>query len=318
MNLEIFSNIFLLCAALIVLVKSADAIEDSFVFIAKKLRVSEFYLGFFVLGVLSSLPELSIAVYSARSVPELSVGNLLGATLILSTLVLGLGAIKFNGVNFKGRFRRREMYGGMLIILTSLFFLSNAKMSVLEGIVLVLMYILLVIDVRRQFNHKKLEELEVTVLPQKMKLLLSKAVVGIVFILISSTLVVESAVKIGESAGVSNALLGLLVLALGTNIPEVTLMLRSKNHDQFKLSIGNFIGSSIFNATTLGILAILSSGFVINNFIDIIPVMVIVGQVTILLVYFSWTEREINKTEGVILLGGYFSLIITEILLILF
>lgn len=307
----------ILVASIFCLIKSADLIEETFVYISKKLKVSEFFLGFFVLSIVSSLPELAIAVNSAQTVPELSLGNLLGATLILMTLVVGMSAIRFQSVNFQGRFREREMIGGLIVILMSVVFVFDRKLEIWEGVFMIIAYLALIADVRKQFTHKKLEELKQEVPAEKMYKLLVKSLVGTVILLIASNLAVGSVIKIAEDLEISSAIIGLFVLAIGTNTPELTLMFRSKNSDQSKLAIGNFIGSAVFNTPTLGLLTILSGGFEVKNFEGLVPVMVIITFASFLFLLFSWTGRKITHIEGAMLVGVYLSLVITEVILIL-
>jgi cation:H+ antiporter len=303
----------ILVASIFCLIKSADLIEETFVYISKKLKVSEFFLG----SIVSSLPELAIAVNSAQTAPELSLGNLLGATLILMTLVVGMSAIRFQSVNFQGRFREREMIGGLIVILMSVVFVFDRKLEIWEGVFMIIAYLALIADVRKQFTHKKLEELKQEVPAEKMYKLLVKSLVGTVILLIASNLAVDSVIKIAEDLEISSAIIGLFVLAIGTNTPELTLMFRSKNSDQSKLAIGNFIGSAVFNTPTLGLLTILSGGFEIKNFEGLVPVMVIITFASFLFLLFSWTGRKITHIEGAMLVGVYLSLVITEVILLL-
>jgi len=316
MNITILSLIALIILSIYALIKAADLIEDSFVYISKKLRISEFFTGFVILAAVSSLPELAIAVNSSNTVPELSVGNLLGATLIMLTLVLGLGTMKFESINFKGRFRRREMFGSMFVILLSILILVDQRVTVIEGVLLIATYIFLLIDIRYQFSKKKPEEENIMVSARKIYVLLTKSLIGIFLLLISSYIAVESVIQLGNQIDLNESLIGLFVLAIGTNTPELALLIRAKNFDQSKLAIGNFIGSAVFNSTTLGVLAILSGGFVINDFISIIPAMVLICFAAILFLFFSYTGKELTKNEGMMLVGAYLSLVITELILI--
>lgn len=299
------------------LIKSADLIEESFVYISKKLQISEFFVGFVMLATISSLPELAIAINSADSAPELSVGNLLGATLIMLTLILGLAAMKFENLNFKGRFRRTEMTIGVCVMLLSVFFLADGKFEVYEGVILILSYLLLFIDVKKQFENKKVEEQNQTVPAKKVYILLTKSLAGIILLLFASNLAVDGVIALGEQIEIDNAIIGLFVLAIGTNTPELALLLRSKDFSGTKLAIGNFIGSAIFNSMTLGILAILSGGFEIEEFDKLIPVMVLIVFSSFLFLYFAFTGKEITKKEGAILVGCYLSLLVTEGIILL-
>ena len=313
MLIQILSYISLIILSIYFLIKAADYIEESFVYFAKKFEISEFFVGFIILATVSSLPEMAIAINSAnKDVPELSVGNLLGAGVIMLTLVIGLSAVRFKNVHFKGRFRRTEMTLGVLAILLGVGVLVDRKLTPLEGVICLGVYILFLLHVQRRFREKKREEMVIRMSSKKITFLLTRALTGIVLLLISSTLAVEGVILLGEEAHINESLIGLFVLALGTNTPELTMLLRARNIDQTKLAIGNFLGSAIFNTATLGLLAILSGGFVITNFISLVPVMVLIVFASSLFLAFSWTGQELTIKEGYILVGAYLSLIIAQ------
>lgn len=316
--MSVIANIALIAVSVYVLIKSADFIEETFVYFAKKFEMSEFFVGFIALASISSLPELSIAINSAnKGIPELSVGNLLGAGVIILTLVIGLSAIKFQNVNFKGRFRRTEMALGVGAILLGILVLVDRQLTQIEGVICLFAYFLLLLHVQRRFREKKREELVIRVRSGKLRVLLFKALAGIIALLISSTLVVEGVIGLGNEISINESLIGLFVLAVGTNMPELTLLLRAHNFDQTKLAIGNFFGSVIFNTATLGLLGIFSGGFEITNFISLIPAMVLIVFSSVLFFIFSWTGKELSRREGFMLIGAYVSLVITEIVIII-
>lgn len=311
-TMQILSYISLVIVSIYFLVRAADLIEDAFVYLAKRLRISEFFIGFVILGTISSLPELSVAINSSETIPELSVGNLLGATLIILTLVLGTASIKFGNVNFKGRFRRREMTAALLVILSSLGALADGSLRAYEGMILIFLYLILILELRERFKEKKPEELNTSVEARKVYYLLTQSLLGIVMLLIASNTVVEGVKLLGEEIKINEAIIGIFVLAVGTNTPELALLFRAKSFDQTKLAIGNFLGSVTFNTPTLGILAILSGGFEISEFETILPVMVLIAFASIMFWYFAVTDRALSKREGILLIAVFLSLIIYE------
>lgn len=318
MDIKIIGLFTALVILIFILVKSADLVEDSFVLLAKKIGVSEFVLGFVLLSAISSLPEISIAISSNDVVPELSVGNLFGATLILLSLVAGLSAIKFKNISFRGKFNETEVLIALLIIALMIFTALDATFSLLEGVGLVFMYFLYVFQLSIRFKNLS-EQKEQKVQAKKLFRLLIKSAIGVFGILASAALIVDTVISIGNILMVSEALLGLLVLAVGTNLPELTMLIRAKHDSQQNLAFGNIMGSAAINTLILGCLIILSQGFrlAIVDVIALTPVMVILSITILAFVFFSWTGRKLTRSEGVLLISCYISLIIAELLIIL-
>jgi cation:H+ antiporter len=312
------------------LIRAADLIEDGFVYIAKKLRVNEFLIGFVVLSFISQLPELFVVFNASDEVPELSIGNLLGGCLILLTLVLGTAVLKFNGIELKGKFREHDIIVGIIVIFLTIVSLADGALSELDGVLLITSYLVYVIHLWYRFKvHRRL--------PSRMKpinlnidhthsranfKMFIYALFGSVLILICSSLIVQSVVALGDRVNVNESLVGLFILAVGTNIPEMAILYRAKSNTQKNLVFGNLIGAASINVFIMGLLALLSGGVVLNtnggeNYIALIPVMVILSLALGAFLIFSWTGRKITKIEGAMLIGFYISLIITEGILLL-
>ncbi|GAB4285260.1 MAG: calcium/sodium antiporter [Candidatus Dojkabacteria bacterium] len=320
--MELLSLFSLLIVLIWVLVHAADLIEDAFVFLARRMEVGEFFIGFVILSAVSSLPELSIALNSNNTIPELSVGNLLGASLILLTLIIGMTVIKFHGVTFTGRFREREVVMGLLIISMSILALFDRQITIVEGIGMVFGYLIYAIHIYLIYRNsgEKIKE-EATVPAIKTLIMLGRSAVGVLLILVASALVVDTVIEIGSKVQISESLIGLFILALGTNIPELTILYRAKDIGQIKLAVGNFFGSAAINTFILGLLAILSGGVnLVRNetFLTLIPVLVLLALAVIYFLLFSFTGRKITKVEGYMLIGVYLSLLISEGLVLIF
>lgn len=323
MNLELLSLFALLFVLLYLLVKSADLIEDVFTLVARKVGVSEFLIGFVILGAVSSAPEFAISLHSSTQAPELSLGNIYGGTLIILSLLVGYAAIKFKGITFTGTYKIREMFSGLIVILMSYVVLLDKNITVFEGFLLILLYVLYIGHIFRVYGFKKdvVSYGEEKTLPaEKTFRLLMRSALGIVMILITSFLIVDTAIEIGEKLNVNKAFIGLIVLAVGTNIGELVIIHRAKTVDQIKLAMGAAFGTAVMHTPIIGILAIVAKGINLseNNdvFISLIPVFVILTLALTYTFVFSFTNKKITKFEGFLLLGVYLSFIITELLLL--
>lgn len=322
MDLETLGLFALIAVLIYGLVRAADLIEDGFVYLAKSLDINEFFIGFVILSMVSSLPEFSIVLSSNNLIPELSVGNLLGGTLVLITLVMGLAAYKYKGIEFKGRFGEKEVIESIGFIFLGILTLADGILTIVEGIILIIAYLFFILLIYNRYRVKrKTKEKRHLVDSRKVLTMLSRAVAGSLLILLCSSLIVDVIVLLGERIVINEALVGLLVLAIGTSIPEITILARAKKVASRKLAVGNFFGSATINMFILGILAILSQGVDLrggNNFVILAPVLVILSLSLVAFAYFSWTGQKLTKTEGAMLIGFYISLIITEGLVLAF
>lgn len=315
--METIALFAILLFLLYILVQAAKLVEGTFVLIAKNVKINEFFMGFVILSIITSLPEISIAVVSSQDVPQLSVGNMIGASAILMTLVIGISAIRYKKVEFKGKFAEKEVVIGLVSVFLMLLSMADRYISVVEGIFLIAYYFLYVTYLNHKFN-KKNKAKDLMVNAKKIYNTLGKAAFGALLIIVSSTLIVRTAESLAFNLQVSPSLIGLILLSLGTNIPELTISLTSKlKKSEEALTVGNVIGSLSLNPGTVGLLAILAQGVYISDFIAIIPAIVICGFSTALFLFFSWSGKVITRTEGYLLLGAYFSLILSEAIILI-
>ena len=313
-------NLFLFVALIILiicLVISARFVETSFTVFSKKFKINEFFLGFFVLAVITSLPEISIAVVSSNEAPDLSLGNLIGSSIVVLTLIMGISAIKYKGIEFKGKFSEKDVVMGLLLISLMVFSIVDGYLTILESMVLLGAYALYIYYLYKKFNKKDSVTLFVTIDSTSPIRLFIKAMVGIVGIIITSSFVVSTASTLATNVGVSTTLIGVLMLAVGTNLPELTVLLTSKNLNEEKLAIGNFFGSVCLNVPTLALLGIMSRGFKIDDLLSIVSGSVILIFSIILFMIFSWTGRKLSRSEGILLLAIYAAFILTELLVLI-
>jgi cation:H+ antiporter len=301
--------------SVIILVFSAKLVESAFVHVSHKLKINEFFLGFVVLGIITSLPEITIAALSSIEIPQLSLGNLIGATIVVLCLILGMSAVKYKEISFKGRFSEKEVFYGLITFAVMIIVLLDANITIIDSFILLGAYSLFVFHLYRKFGTKRAA--------QKLFLKLENAnpikifltgVVGIVALLISSSFIVSTAEQIANNLGIAASLIGIIFLAIGTNLPEITILIISKNREEEDLAIGNFFGSACVNVAILGLLGLTSQGFVITSFSTIIISMVILTLAVVFFAIFSWTGRKLSWREGILLVSLYVSFVIAELI----
>lgn len=272
-------------------------------------------MGFMILGIISSLPEVAIAIQSSSEVPELSLGNLIGGSLVLLTLILGITIVKFKNVHFRGKFNQDEILMVLGVVGLGSIFVLDADLSILESAILIGLYVFYVIHLySRYYRLSKSDQkpLEITVPATKLDRLLIMGLVGIVLLFISSSAIVEVIIRIGELTEFNEALMGIFVLGVGTNLPEIVILLRARDNDHEKLAIGNFIGSTVFNIAIVGLLGIMTGGFEIEQFDTILIPSVFLAMGVVLFGIFSWTERQMKSIEGVGLICLYLLFLVAQ------
>jgi len=314
--MEVLILIGLIFFFLLLLVKSAELVEGAFVFLARKIHISEFFIGFVVLSIVTSLPEISIAILSSQEVPELAIGNLIGATTVLLTLVIGLSAVKYGKLEFKGKFSEKEVLIGIAIIASMIVVLLDRFISVAEGFLLLGSYGAYIIYLNQKFNYNNLKK-HLSLNVKKLYRSIGSAGIGIVLLLISSSMIVRFASQLATILDIPPAIIGILLLAIGTNLPELTILFISKNtKGDEALALGNFFGSACVNPGILGLLAILAGGVRISNFVALVPAIAILCCTIILFGIATWTGRKVTRLEGLLLISLYLALIISEFIII--
>lgn len=314
--MNILFNFVLIFALVFLLVKSADLIENGVVVLCKKLGVSPFIVGFVVVSLASSLPEISVALNSvAESVPSLSVGNLIGASIVLTTIVLALNVFKSGTVPFRGSFGVREIELAIAVLGLQVLLLLDRRLSFTDGLVMLVVYISFTLYITYHSRHKHKLHVGYSEKLLHDRTLIFKVILGLVGLVICSRFIVDLGTSLANDLMIPASIVGLLVLGLGTNLPEITILFRANNLEGRKLAVGNLIGSASVNTATLGLIGIVYPHSV-PNYASLHPALLILGGVLVTIVFLANTGQEITKREAFVLLGLYLSFLITQLVLL--
>lgn len=313
--MEIIVPLAIILILCVCLVKSADLMENAFVVIAQKLGINTFVIGFVVLAIATSTPEISIMVTSAvEGVPSLSLGNLLGATLVLITLAIALNTYEHKTLPFHGSYGVHQLFITLGVLATLIIFILDQSLSSLDGVILLGVYIVFVAYIAYHTRGKHLKE-PAKVKSTKLVGVGLKAAAGLLGLIIFSRMLVDYSISLANLLNVPKSVIGILVLAVGTNLPELTILFRSQGKDKENLAIGNFIGSACVNVGTLGLLGILSP-HEISNFSSYIPIIVLLSLAILLVGAMAWTKNEISRREAGVLLLIYFTSLAAELIMV--
>ncbi len=305
-------NFAALVGGLVVLVYSADRFVEGASSIAKNFGVSSLLIGLTIVGLGTSAPEILVsAIASLQGNTGLAIGNALGSNIANIGLILGTTAL-IMPLSFHSQLLKREL---PILILISLLCYGLAfdglgkidAIIMLTGLVIFLCWL---VGSAKNSNSKDLLneeiELELPVLLPVNKAWLLFAL-GLVGLLLSSKLLVWAAVNIAEHYGVSDLVIGLTIVALGTSLPELAASITSVMKKEDDLAVGNVIGSNIYNLLAVyslpGLLSPGSVGEIVLS--RDFPVMLVFTIGLFVLGYGIPKSESINRLEGGVLLLGY-------------
>lgn len=252
--MNLLSACLFIVVGFIFLVKGADWFVDNASGIATKIGISPLVIGLTIVAFGTSMPELAVSVTAAlEGANEIAVGNVVGSNLFNLLVVAGLSACIYPLVVNPTIFKRDWPISTIAAIVL-MFFLLDRTLSSLEGIILLIFFaITLYIQLK---SGKETEEDKVEDRP--MVSLLIFLFIGITCIIIGGQLAVEGATELARILGLSETLIGLTVVAIGTSLPELVTSVVAAKKGENEIAMGNVIGSNVFNILCiLGVSAVL-------------------------------------------------------------
>ena len=303
-----YMDVFFLLLSIVVIVKGSDMLVDGCVNLAKFLRVPTLVIGLTVVAIATGVPEIAISITSSiKGSNGLLLGNLLGSNMFNILFILGLIAL------IKPLLVKREIIiKNYLFALLSCFVLFVISYDVYfgdefynvitrsEGILLlcfagIFLYstILGVMDE----NRLKIEKGKFTAKDAVCIL------IGILMVAISAEVIVNTSINISKWFGISENLIGLTVIAVGTNLPELVTSVVAVRKGEIDMAIGNLVGTNIYNIfLILGIAATINPIAISPaSFMDII----ILAITSIIVYIFIQHKKDISKMEGILMIGLY-------------
>jgi len=309
--------LFIFIIAAILLVKSASWVINGLRRIAHILGWSEFIVAFFLMALATSLPELFVGVAAAfHKNPALSFGNVLGANVINLTLGIGIAALVGCGIKLKKSAAKKEALFTVLFAALPVLMILDNSLSRLDGVIL-----LCALSVYLSFLFKQRKRQKEPFEPEE-KITEPKAVLKDFFILFlglallvgSAELAVWSASSFGEEIGAPAIVIGVLMVALGTTLPETAFSIRASLKKHQDMALGNLMGSVVINSSlVLGVVSIISP-LKINYFPPYFIATFWIIMTSILFLLFSKSHNKITRKEAVFLLFVYLCFIIAQII----
>ncbi|WP_093038836.1 calcium/sodium antiporter [Roseovarius azorensis] len=292
-----------LLAGLFGLFFGGEALVRGSVGIARRMAISPLLIGLTVVGFGTSTPELLVSVDAAwRGVPDIALGNIVGSNIANILLIIGLSALVWP-IRVMGATLRRDTTVMMAAALALVPIFAMGQMNRLSGVILLAGLMTYLIWAYRQSGDAIPDDAG---LPAPASVLVSGLWVigGLIALMVGARLLVDGAVSIARSYGISEAFIGLTIVAVGTSLPELATSVIAAFRRQSEIAIGNIVGSNIFNVLCiLGVTALIAPIPVASRFLTFdLPVMI---AVSLVLTGLLLARPVIGRGTGAGMLAGY-------------
>jgi cation:H+ antiporter len=316
------TNFLLFFLAIFLLWLGAEAVTKAAIKIAKSLALSESFIGLTIVAVGTSFPEIVISITGAiqnlrgEETSQIVIGNVIGSGMANLALILGILGI-FKVIKLKKTELLLDML--MLVMSTSIFYLvsQDGLITAQDGILLILFYLIYLLFLNRQnfkkqllfFKQKKFKKKKL----KKIKLAyLLQLIFGLIILTKASQMVLNNGVIIAENLGINEMLVGILLLGLGSSLPELMVSINAALKGSVDLSLNNLIGSNILNVfLALGVSSTISTWEVSRQVVSFdIPYLLFTSIVAVL---FLLSKNKFERNESLLMIALYLIFIALKI-----
>lgn len=287
----------------------ADKLTDGAVAIAERLRVPQIVIGLTIVAIGTSMPEFCVSLVSAlKGTPDLSVGNVVGSNIFNSLLIVGVAAV-VAPIMIQPMTVRKDIPFALVASALMMIMCFDGLLSRFDAAVLFLLFLIFMVFTLKGALAAKVEnEKSQNVVEIKTgQMSVGKAtlfmVLGLVGLVIGSNVFVDGAVDLAQLFGISEAVIGLTIVAMGTSLPELATTAVSAYKGNSGIAIGNVLGSNVFNVLmVLGITGLISPMQLTGVTMNDLSLMILS---VILLWLFSFTKLVIQRWEGFMLIAVF-------------
>ncbi|MBR1658830.1 MAG: calcium/sodium antiporter [Oscillospiraceae bacterium] len=307
--MELIKAIVLLLLGFVFLLKGADFFVDGSSSVAKKLKVPSLIIGLTIVAMGTSLPELSVSITASMANSNaLAVSNVIGSNIFNLMVVLGMSAL-MSAIEVSDDVTKKDFpfSVGCAVLLLVLGYI-DMELGRADGIILLVIFVGFILyqifsalRARKAALSAESDEREIKIIP--MWLAAIYIVGGAVAVKFGGDWVVTGAKTIAAAFGLSENLIGLTIVAMGTSLPELVTSVVAARKKELDMAVGNVVGSNVFNILMiLGMASALSPiAFIMENVVDI---CVLLGF-SVLVWIFCALKKKLGRTEGAVMLLGY-------------
>lgn len=296
----------LLIIGFILIVKFSDILVDAACSVANNLKIPKIVIALTVMAFGTCAPEIAISFKSiSAGNGSMALSNVVGSCIINVLMIIGLAAI-ISPIKVKNDTINKEVPLLCLITLIfSILVLDSTLVSSMpntitrfDGIILLLLFMIFVFylyNIVKEHKNKNMSKPKYGMVKSIILVIISIFVVAK-----ASDLIVDNAVIIANNLGVSHKIITMIIIVIGTSLPELTMTVRSAKKHEFDIALGNIIGTNIFNiCIVLGLPLTIYGDVPISDF-GIID-FVILFTSTVVLYIFAKTDKKLNKSEGIVM-----------------
>lgn len=305
--------ILLIILGFVLLIKGADFLVDGASSLAKRFNIPDIIIGLTIVSIGTSMPELFVSSTSAMNgSSDMAIGNIIGSNLCNLLMILGISTI-IKPVKFQKETRLIEIPLCLIItIIFAIFCNTSGTISRIEALILIFLFVLFIIYTiimgkkGKEFDAENaIIEIKEDNKPLSLKKSIILIVLGIVGLKIGGDLTVENATNLARMFNVSEKIIGLTILAIGTSLPELVTSVTAAIKGNSDIAIGNIIGSNIFNILLIiGVSAIISP--LTYNFTYNIQIAILVLSTVVLSIFpIIPPKNEMSRFNGLIYLIIY-------------
>lgn len=304
-------NVVMIIIGFILLIKGADFLVDGSSNIAKKLRIPEIIVGLTIVSIGTSMPELFVSVTSAiGGHSDMSIGNIIGSNVCNLLLILGLSAV-IRSIKFQKQTKYIEI--PMCILITVIFMIlcnTGNKITKIESLLLIILFIIFILytifiglkgsssNKEEKISNKDIKN--ISILKNIIYIIL-----GIVGLKFGGDFIVDNSVIIAEHFKISEKIISLTILAIGTSLPELVTSVTAAIKGNSDIAVGNILGSNIFNILLIVGVSSFINPISYNITYNIQLIILLIS--TMLLSVFSIIppKNEVSRFNGIIYLVMY-------------
>lgn len=309
-----WAQVLLLIFGIVVVLKSADWLTNGAVGLATKLGISQIVIGLTIVAIGTSMPEFFVSIVSAiKGTPDLAVGNIVGSNIFNVLLIVGVAAA-VAPIAIQRATVRRDIPIAIVASIMLTFMMLDDNISRIDALILFAAFIAFIwITLRNSKNDANEKDASTEkVIPTWMSVLF--IIFGLVGLVLGSNIFVDNASSLAHGWGISDAVIGLTIVAGGTSLPELATSAVAARKGDSGIAIGNVLGSNVFNILMiLGLTGIISPMHIQNiTYIDM-AVMVISMALFWL---FSFTKLRVERWEGCVLIAcflGYITWLVSNV-----
>lgn len=291
----------LLLFGFFLLIKGADLFVSGSSSIAGILKIPSVIIGLTIVAMGTSAPEAAVSINAGlMGNSDISLGNIIGSNIFNLLMVIGICAVIFPAVSNKD-ILNRDIWWNIAVSVLLFILILDGQLGRADGLILLAVFVFYIGIIIRSAMKNRTKEDDLEVMPLWKSFLL--VTIGLAGVIWGGDLVVENASLMAKAWGMSDTLIGLTIVAIGTSLPELVTSITASRKGESGIALGNAVGSCLFNILfILGAASVLTP---INAACELIIDAAVLITVTVLICIVSRSNNKTNRMEGVICVAAY-------------